>query len=321
MSDDPYGTPVGDRDSGESLAHRVHVVVEELQQRICTALEDLDGRGGFRVDRWDREGGGGGATSVLEGGNVFEKAGVNTSAVHGMLPDRMTSLLGVERRPFFATGISLVIHPWNPYVPSVHANLRYFALGEDLADPDDQWFGGGADLTPYYPFLKDAQHFHRVWMETCKRHKIADYPAFKEQCDRYFFLPHRGEARGVGGIFFDYLRDDIEAGFEFLQDAGGAFLEAYLPIVARRMGMSHGDDERRFQEIRRGRYVEFNLLFDRGTKFGIETEGRTESILMSLPPCVRWPYDWAPEPGSAEARSEWFFRARDWLKLTEDDVP
>lgn len=312
--------PVQGGDAAESLAHRMARTVRELQQRICASIEEIDGGEGFRVDPWERPGGGGGITSVLEGGAVFEKAGVNTSSVHGTLPERMTSLLGVERKPFFATGISVVLHPLNPFVPTVHANFRYFALGEDLARPDDQWFGGGADLTPSYPYLEDAQHFHRVWKEVCDAHAPADYDAFKEACDRYFYLPHRGEARGIGGIFFDYERDDPEATFDFVRAAGDAFLDAYLPIVARRMGAAFGKAERTHQALRRGRYVEFNLLYDRGTKFGIETEGRTESILMSLPPHVRWAYDYEPASGSREARAAWFFAARDWLSLTESDV-
>lgn len=324
MSDQAHHTRGGGLNSTgrtDSLAHRMEAHVRELQQRIRTALEDLDGEGRFRIDPWKRRGGGGGVTSVLEEGAVFEKAGVNMSAVYGTLPERMTSVLGVEQKPFFATGISLVIHPRNPFVPIVHANFRYFALGDDLDQPDDQWFGGGADLTPTYPFLDDAQHFHRVWKEVCDRHATADYAAYKDACDRYFYLPHRGEARGVGGIFFDYERAEPEATFRFVCDAGNAFPEAYLPIAARRMQMAYDETQRVYQELRRGRYVEFNLLFDRGTRFGIETEGRTESILMSLPPRVRWVYDRTPEPGTAEARALWFFEPRDWLRLTESDLP
>lgn len=324
MSHQAHHTRGGEGDSSrrpDSLAHRMEEYVRDLQQRIRTALEELDDVGRFRVDPWDRPGGGGGVTSVLEEGTVFEKAGVNTSAVYGTLPERMTSVLGAEQTSFFATGISLVIHPRNPFVPIVHANFRYFALGEDLIEPDDQWFGGGADLTPFYPLLEDAQHFHRVWKDVCDRHASADYASYKRACDGYFFLPHRGEARGVGGIFFDYERADPEAMFAFVRDAGDAFVEAYLPIAARRMAMEYGEDERRYQELRRGRYVEFNLLFDRGTKFGIETGGRTESILMSLPPRVRWTYDFQPEEGSAEGRAAWFFEPRDWLDLNESDIP
>ena len=276
----------------------------------------------FRDDAWERPGGGGGLTRVMEDGSVFEKGGVNTSAVHGRLPERMAGVLGVESKPFFATGVSLVIHPRSPFVPTVHANFRYFALGEDRMDPVDQWFGGGADLTPYYPYLDDARHFHAVWQEICANHPAAaDYPAFKQQCDDYFYLSHRQEARGVGGIFYDYLRDDPEGTFFFTREAGRAFVRSYLPIVERRKDQPYGERERRYQEIRRGRYVEFNLLHDRGTRFGIETQGRTESILMSLPPHVQWHYDWHPDPGSPEARAAWFFQPRDWLHLTPDDLP
>ncbi|MEX0747034.1 MAG: oxygen-dependent coproporphyrinogen oxidase [Rhodothermales bacterium] len=297
-----------------SPAHRMQAFVEELQGTIRHRLEQVDGKGTFWVDPWERPGGGGGLTAVLEDGAVFEKAGVNTSSVHGVLPERMAAALGVERRPFFATGISLVIHPHNPYVPTVHANFRYFALGGDLEHPDDQWFGGGADLTPTYPFLEDARHFHSVWKQVCDDHPVADYRKFKDECDRYFFLPHRKETRGVGGIFFDYLRERPEETLRFVSAAGQSILEAYLPIVKRRVGRSFGDRERTFQEIRRGRYVEFNLLYDRGTRFGIETEGRAESILMSLPPRAQWHYDWNPAAGSPEAEAMSFFEPRDWLE-------
>jgi coproporphyrinogen III oxidase len=297
-------------------------LVEDVQRQIIDGLEALDPSASFQMDDWAREGGGGGLTGVVEGGAVWEKGGVNTSAVHGDLPARMAEALGVEAQQFFATGVSLVIHPVSPHVPTVHANYRYFALGDDLDDPEDQWFGGGADLTPYLPRLEDAQHFHRVWKDVCGRHPdVADYDAFKRQCDDYFYLPHRQEARGVGGIFYDYLRDDPEATFAFSKDAGHAFLDAYLPIAERRLDEAYGETERHYQTVRRGRYVEFNLLFDRGTKFGIETRGRTESILMSLPPEVRWHYDWHPEPGTPAAEAQWFFQPRDWLSLEADDVP
>ncbi|MEF8796810.1 MAG: oxygen-dependent coproporphyrinogen oxidase [Salinivenus sp.] len=305
------------------MAHRMKRFVEALQIRITKQLDDTEREGDFQVDRWEREeDGGGGITAVLEEGAVFEKAGVNTSAVHGPLPDRMAEVLEVEPKPFFATGLSLVIHPRSPYVPTAHANVRYFALGEDLMSPDDQWFGGGADLTPHYPRLEDAQHFHRVWKEVCDRHdEVADYAAFKQECDEYFYLPHRSEARGVGGIFYDYLRSDPEGTFFFSREAGRAFLRSYMPIVERRLEEDWGERERAYQLMRRGRYVEFNLVYDRGTKFGLETNGRTESILMSLPPHVRWTYDHDPEPGSPEARAQWYFTPRDWLALGPDDVP
>ena len=299
----------------QSMAQHMQAFVERLQEEIIAALEVIDGKKSFHRDRWVREGGGGGLTCVLDDGLVFEKAGVNTSAVHGILPERMAHVLGVEATQFFATGISLVIHPRSPYVPTVHANFRYFALGNDLQRPVDQWFGGGADLTPYYPYIEDAVHFHRVWKEVCDRYNPAAYPEYKKRCDEYFYLPHRKETRGVGGIFFDYLREDVEKTFEFVQDAGNHFLAAYLPIVERRKQAPYGEEERRYHEIRRGRYVEFNLLFDRGTRFGIETDGRTESILMSLPARVQWHYDWRPDSASREEAALWFFQPRDWLNL------
>lgn len=306
----------------ESMAARMQAFVEELQATICTVLEEIDDQTTFGRDAWEREEGGGGLTRVMEEGAVFEKAGVNTSAVYGELPERMAGVLGVEVAPFFATGLSLIIHPRNPFVPTVHANFRYFALGEDLTRPDDAWFGGGVDLTPVYPFLEDAQHFHRVWKSVCERHpEVADYPAFKRHCDEYFYLPHRKEARGIGGIFYDYERENPEAFFRFTKDAGEHFLEAYLPIVERRMDLPYGKPERRFQQLRRGRYVEFNLVYDRGTRFGLETGGRTESILVSLPARVRWAYDWIPEPGSREEEAAWFFTARDWLELSNEEAP
>jgi coproporphyrinogen III oxidase len=303
------------------MAHRVQRFVEALQIRITKKLEAMDGSASFQLDDWDREGGGGGLTAVLEGGDVFEKGGVNTSAVHGRLPDRMADVLEVEPSPFFATGLSLVVHPVSPHVPTVHANFRYFALGDDLMNPIDQWFGGGADLTPYYPRFEDVRHFHRVWKKVCDAHDVADYEAFKAECDDYFSLPHRDEARGVGGIFFDYLREAPEETFFFVREAGRKFLRSYVPIVERRRDEDYGDRERRYQKIRRGRYVEFNLIYDRGTKFGIETGGRTESIFMSLPPEVSWRYDHTPEPGSPEARAQWYFTPRDWLAIDPSEAP
>ena len=298
-----------------SVAERMKKYVMALQQRIIDAVEDVEKEGTFQRDTWTREGGGGGLTCILDEGVVFEKAGVNTSAVYGILPERMAKVLNVPSTQFFATGISLVIHPRSPFVPTVHANFRYFALGEDLHSPIDQWFGGGADLTPYYPYLEDAKHFHQCWKEVCDRHAVSSYEDYKAQCDAYFHLPHREEARGVGGIFFDYLRDQPEETFTFVKDAGNSFVDAYLPIVLRRKDTAYGEREKNYHEMRRGRYVEFNLLFDRGTRFGIETNGRTESILMSLPSRVQWRYDWTPEEGSKEADARWFFEPRDWLNL------
>lgn len=310
----------------ESIARRMKDFVQELQAAIRRAIEELDGSAAFREDAWVRPGGGGGLSAALSEGAVLEKAGVNTSAVHGELPESvLADLLGgrsrAATRSFFATGLSIVLHPRNPYVPSVHANFRYFALGEDRSRPADQWFGGGADLTPYYPFLEDVQHFHQTWKEVCDAHDVADYEAFKERCDAYFYLPHRQEARGVGGVFFDGLRTSPEETFAFVRQAGEAFLKSWLPVAERRLREPYGERERAFQALRRARYVEFNLLYDRGTKFGVDTGGRTESVLMSLPPMARWEYAWAPDPATDEGRLQWFLRPRDWLSLSPESAP
>ena len=289
-----------------SWREKIEAYFRKLQDRITNAIEELDGNL-FREDSWTREDGGGGRTRVLEEGRVFEKAGVNFSSVHGNLPEQFAAKIprgsGTE---FFATGISLVFHPRSPMVPAVHANFRYLEKG------DAQWFGGGTDLTPYYPYDEDAVHFHRTIKLACDRHDRDFYVRFKKWCDEYFTLNHRGEMRGVGGIFFDYLEGDRERNFAFVQDAGNTFLDAYLPIAKRRMNEPYGERERRYQLYRRGRYVEFNLLYDRGTIFGLETRGRTESILMSLPPLVRWGYDFRPEPGSREEKALEFYQPREW---------
>src|SRR5690606_31272518 len=263
------------------------------------------------TDDWVREGGGGGHSRVLVEGAVFEKGGVGWSSVEGELPESFAREIPGEGRAFRATGVSLVIHPCSPMAPTTHANFRFLEKG------DRCWFGGGADLTPYYLFRDDAVHFHRTLKDACDRHApIGDYPRFKTWCDEYFFLPHRGETRGVGGIFFDYLDGDsdaMEKTFAFVRDAGRAFVPAYVPIVERRRDEPHDESHRRWQLIRRGRYVEFNLIYDRGTIFGLKTKGRTESILMSLPPLVRWEYDVKPEPGSREAELVAALRPTDWL--------
>jgi coproporphyrinogen III oxidase len=294
--------------STPSLADRAATYFRELQDQIVAALEQLDGSGGFREDSWQREGGGGGRSRVLADGAMFEKAGVNFSQVHGEMSEEFARQIPGEGTDFTACGISLVLHPRSPMVPTVHANFRFLTKG------DRQWFGGGADLTPYYPYREDVIHFHQVWRRVCTRHApLVDYAHLKRWCDEYFFLPHRNEARGVGGIFFDYLQGDLPALFTFVRDCGDHFLEAYLPIAERRKDESYTERHRAFQEYRRGRYVEFNLLYDRGTIFGLKTGGRTESILMSLPPRVRWEYDWRPEPGSREAELyEVYLRPRDW---------
>jgi coproporphyrinogen III oxidase len=279
---------------------------QSLQDRICAALSELDGKP-FREDHWQRPGGGGGRTRVLTDGGVFEKAGVNFSEVFGQMSEDFAAQVPGEGRDFTAAGLSLVLHPRNPMVPTVHANFRFLTKGTK------QWFGGGADLTPYYPFREDVIHFHRVWKATCTRHgPPVDYARFKKWCDEYFFLAHRGEARGVGGIFFDYLEGDFASLLAFVQDCGNAFLEAYLPIAVRRKNEAYTPEQRAFQEFRRGRYVEFNLIYDRGTLFGLKTGGRVESILMSLPPVVRWLYDHQPKPGSPEAELYDYLRPRNW---------
>ena len=271
----------------------------ELQRHICAALEELDGEGRFSEDRWDRPGGGGGLSRVMVGGRLFEKAGVNWSQVEGDLPPDFAAQIPGEGTAFRATGVSLVLHPRSPMVPTTHANFRCLEKGERT------WFGGGADLTPYYLWREDAVHFHRALAGACERHPgVGDYPRFKAWCDEYFHLPHRGERRGVGGIFYDYLEGDgdLDKVLAFAGDAGRAFVDAYVPVAARRQDEPWGEEERAWQLLRRGRYVEFNLVYDRGTVFGLKTGGRTESILMSLPPLVRWEYD-PPDPpaGSREA--------------------
>ena len=289
-----------------SFQDRASDYFRDLQDRICAGLAEIDG-GEFREDVWQRPGGGGGRSRVLENGGVFEKAGVNFSLVHGSMSPEFAAQVPGEGLDFIATGISLVLHPRNPFVPTVHANFRFLTKG------DKQWFGGGADLTPYYPFVEDAVHFHRTWKAVCDRHSApVDHAKFKKWCDDYFFLPHRQEPRGIGGIFFDYLDGDFDALFAFVRDCGDHFLDAYAPIVRRRKDCPYGDNERCFQEYRRGRYVEFNLIYDRGTIFGLKTGGRIESILMSLPPLVRWIYDFHPTPGSREAELYEMLKPRDW---------
>ena len=289
-----------------------------LQEEIAAALERIDGQARFEADRWDREEGGGGETRVLHDGAVFERGGVNFSHVHGTeLPPAATAARPqLAGRPFQAMGVSLVMHPKNPYAPTSHLNVRFFSTD---GDEPIWWFGGGFDLTPYYPFEEDAQHWHQTAHDALQPFGEDLYPEFKDWCDRYFFLPHRGEARGIGGLFFDDLdRGGFENSFEIMKAVGNAFLEAYLPIVERRHSHPYGDRERQFQLLRRGRYVEFNLLRDRGTLFGLQSGGRTESILMSMPPLVSWKYDWTPEPGSAEEQLiSKFLPPRDWLSKSE----
>ncbi len=281
--------------------------IHGLQDCICTALETEDGKATFTEDKWERDGGGGGKTRVISGGNVFEKGGVNTSVVYGKVNDAMQQQLKINGGSWFACGLSLVIHPLNPFVPTVHANWRYFELYDAAGKITDRWFGGGADLTPYYLFEEDARHFHQILHDAMRPFGEDLYPAFKRQCDQYFCNTHRGnETRGIGGVFYDYLRPESEAGanrlFAFQQANGNCFIHAYLPVVARRKHTEWNEKHKYWQEIRRGRYVEFNLIHDRGTLFGLKTNGRTESILMSLPPTVRFEYSYQPEAGSEEDR-------------------
>ena len=280
--------------------------IKALQNRITTALAQEDGLALFREDKWQREGGGGGRTRVIENGNVFEKGGVNISEVFGSLPESMQNQLGVSHTDFFACGISLVLHPKNPMVPTVHANFRYFELYDDDKNVVDQWFGGGLDLTPYYLFEEDATHFHGVCKAACDAHDATFYADYKKKCDAYFWNHHRDEARGIGGLFFDYCRPnevhDLASWYAFITQMGDAFLDAYLPIVQKRKILPYTSEQRQWQEIRRGRYVEFNLVHDKGTLFGLKTKGRIESILMSLPPTVQWAYDVQPEENTEEAK-------------------
>ncbi|HEX3529485.1 MAG TPA: oxygen-dependent coproporphyrinogen oxidase [Thermoanaerobaculia bacterium] len=286
-----------------------------LQDRICAAIEAEDGTGRFREESWDRPEGGGGRSRVLTEGAVFEQAGIGFSHVFGpgMPPSATAHRPELAGRGFEALGVSLVFHPRNPYVPTTHMNVRFF-IAEKEGHPPVWWFGGGFDLTPYYGFEEDAVHWHTVARDACAPFGEEVYPRTKRWCDEYFFLKHRNEPRGIGGIFFDDLNEwGFERSFAFQQSVGDHFLSAYLPILRRRRDTPYGERERDFQLYRRGRYVEFNLVWDRGTLFGLQSGGRTESILMSLPPLVRWRYAWHPEPGTPEARLyEEFLRPRDW---------
>ncbi len=290
-------------------ADAVHEYFAALQRRIVDALARLDGKP-FREDAWQRPQGGGGISCVLEEGNVFERGGVNLSRVQGtaLPPSASASRPHLAGRGFDAMGVSLVLHPRNPYCPTVHMNVRYFSAG------DTWWFGGGMDLTPYYGFEEDAGHFHATCKQALAPSGPDYYPRFKRWCDEYFHLRHRNEPRGIGGIFFDDLAErDFEFSFALTRSVGDHFLAAYGPIVERRQGAPFGERQRAFQAYRRGRYVEFNLVYDRGTLFGLQSGGRTESILMSLPPRAEWRYDWKPEPGSPEEKLYTdFLRPRDW---------
>ena len=288
------------------MKEKFYNYIQQLQNTITSKLEEVDGSAKFQEDLWERPGGGGGRTRVIENGAVFEKGGVNISAVHGALPETMQKAFNVGDVDFFACGLSLVIHPKSPMVPTVHANWRYFEMYDKQGTKVGSWFGGGQDLTPYYLFEEDAVHFHQICKKACDKHNSEFYPKFKKVCDDYFWNTHRNEARGIGGLFFDHLVESeqmtMEDWYNFVTEVGNSFLECYVPIVEKRKDLEYTEANRTWQEIRRGRYVEFNLVHDKGTIFGLKTNGRIESILISLPPHVQWVYDHHPEAGSEEEK-------------------
>jgi coproporphyrinogen III oxidase len=293
--------------------------IHDLQDKICAALENEDGKAKFEEDQWQRSEGGSGKTRVIVNGNVFEKGGVNTSVVFGEVTDAMRNHLKINGAKWFACGLSLVIHPVNPFVPTVHCNYRMFELYNEKDEVIDRWFGGGTDLTPYYLFEDDARHFHQTYKNMCDEFDTSFYPKFKKECDNYFVNRHRdAERRGIGGIFYDYQRPDeihdVNFWVNFGKSCGEAFVHAYLPIVEKRKNMPYNAAHKHWQEVRRGRYVEFNLIHDRGTLFGLKTNGRIESILMSLPPTVRFEYNYQAEPGSEEDKLlQVCLNPKDWL--------
>ncbi|MEM7483974.1 MAG: oxygen-dependent coproporphyrinogen oxidase [Bacteroidota bacterium] len=288
------------------MKDKFYAYIQTLQDTITNKLEEVDGKARFQEDIWKRPEGGGGRTRVIENGVVFEKGGVNISGVHGELPKSMQQYFGVQNANFFACGLSLVLHPKNPMVPTVHANWRYFEMYDKNGNSIDQWFGGGQDLTPYYLFEEDGKHFHAICKKACDAHNPEFYSNYKKRCDEYFWNSHRNEARGLGGLFFDYCKAtdtmSMEDWYNFVTEVGNSFLEAYIPIVLKRKELQYSKKQRDWQEVRRGRYVEFNLVHDKGTLFGLKTNGRIESILMSLPPHVQWKYDHHPETGSEEEK-------------------
>lgn len=296
---------------------RVESYFRDLQDRISQQFETIE-KTPFHEDTWQRDAGGGGRTRVVENGHVIEKGGVNFSLVYGdqLPPSATASRPELAGRSFKAMGVSLVIHPRNPKAPTSHANVRFF-VAEKQGEPAVWWFGGGYDLTPYYGYAEDCQHWHSVAKQACAPFGDTLYSDYKRWCDRYFYLKHRDEPRGIGGIFFDDLNSlGFEQSFSFVRSVGDSYLDAYMPILQRRIHEPYDDQHRRFQAYRRGRYVEFNLVYDRGTIFGLQSGGRTESILMSMPPHVEWKYDWQPDPGTEEARlySE-FLTDKDWIEL------
>ena len=285
-----------------------------LQDRICEGLEKMDGIACFEEDLWQRPGGGGGRTRVIRNGDVLEKGGVNFSAVHGQLPEKIRNALKLPNEcDFFASGVSIVLHPVSPMIPIIHMNVRYFEMSEGT-----WWFGGGIDVTPHYVIPEDARHFHMQLASVCNRHDIDYYPKFKKWADDYFYIKHRNETRGIGGIFFDRLSDngkhDKESRFRFVQDVGEAFVPVFLHLVKNHRDEPYGDAEKKWQMLRRSRYVEFNLVYDKGTKFGLDTNGRIESILMSMPPQAQWAYNYQPVPGSPEAETlQWLKKDIEWV--------
>ena len=291
------------------------------QTRLIEALEALEPEARVGSHSWERPGGGGGTARVLEGGGVLERAGINFSAVHGdAVPASLAAAHpGSEGKPYFATGLSMVFHPRNPFAPAFHANYRYFEVGGEDEQSDVWWFGGGADLTPNYPFETDVVHFHRTLRAQCDRHSVGDYRVLKETCDAYFYLKHRREMRGIGGIFFDELspvgEGTFETDFAFIEDGVTTIKDAYLPLLEARKDTPYGELERAWQLYRRGRYVEFNLVYDRGTTFGLQTGGHIEAILMSMPPLARWAFDYQPEAGSKEAEMLTFLQPREWASV------
>ena len=300
----------------QNALEQVKNYLMQLQNTICQSLEALDTKATFFEESWQRPAGGGGITRVLSQGNVFAKAGVNFSHVSGenLPPSASAHRPELAGRKFSALGLSLVIHPDNPYIPTSHANVRFFVAEKEGAAPV-WWFGGGFDLTPYYGFVEDCKHWHQTALQACQPFGETLYPQFKAWCDTYFYIAHRNEARGIGGLFFDDFNEiSFDNSFAFMQSVGDSFLKAYTPIVTRRKSHPYGAREKAFQLYRRGRYVEFNLVYDRGTLFGLQSGGRTESILISLPPEVRWDYNWQPEEGSAEAKLYTdFLPAKDWI--------
>jgi len=299
--------------------------IHELQDKICSALEAVDGKATFIEDKWERAEGGGGKTRVIANGNVFEKGGVNTSIVFGEVTDAMKTQLKINGAKWFACGLSLVIHPLNPFVPTVHCNYRMFELYNENDEVIDRWFGGGTDLTPYYLFEEDAKHFHQTYKNACDQFDLSFYPKFKADCDNYFVNWHRNkERRGIGGIFYDYQRpnekQDVDFWMNFAKSCGHGFIDAYIPGVEKRKATPYTEANKHWQEIRRGRYVEFNLVHDRGTLFGLKTNGRIESILMSLPPTVRFEYNYTPAYGTEEYKmQEACLHPRDWLNEITDE--